>query len=267
MNTQILKTITRRPRGTIAHLTVSRPSKLNALNTSLLLSLSSTLKFIESSNKDLLAVVLTGAGPKSFIGGADIAEMASLDSPFAAREFISKVSDACSAVRNCPVPVIARVNGYALGAGLEIAACCDLGLRVGMRFLGCLRKVRVGIPSVVEAALLPGLIGWGRTRRLLMLGENIGAEEALNWGLVEKVVETEELDDAVEGWLGLLEGNGPLAVRKQKALMRIWEDSSLDQAIRAGVDAFGESFVTDAQGETEPKRMMGAFLKGKGKRS
>ncbi|KAJ5121922.1 hypothetical protein N7448_003055 [Penicillium atrosanguineum] len=266
MNTQILKTITRRPRGTIAHLTVSRPSKLNALNTSLLLSLSSTLKFIESSNKDLLAVVLTGAGPKSFIGGADIAEMASLDSPFAAREFISKVSDACSAVRNCPVPVIARVNGYALGAGLEIAACCDLRIASRNAVFG-MPEVRVGIPSVVEAALLPGLIGWGRTRRLLMLGENIGAEEALNWGLVEKVVETEELDDAVEGWLGLLEGNGPLAVRKQKALMRIWEDSSLDQAIRAGVDAFGESFVTDAQGETEPKRMMGAFLKGKGKRS
>lgn len=119
----------------------------------------------------------------------------------------------------------------------------------------------------MEAALLPGLIGWGRTRQLLMLGENIDAEEALRWGLVEKVVEAEELDDAVEGWLGLLDGNGPLAVRRQKALMRIWENESLDRAIRAGVDAFGESFVADAQGETEPKRMMGAFFKEKGKRS
>lgn len=100
-----------------------------------------------------------------------------------------------------------------------------------------------------------------------MLGENIDAEEALRWGLVEKVVEAEELDDAVEGWLGLLDGNGPLAVRRQKALMRIWENESLDRAIRAGVDAFGESFVADAQGETEPKRMMGAFFKEKGKRS
>lgn len=129
-----------------------------------------------------------------------------------------------------------------------------------------MKKVRVGIPSVVEAALIPGLIGWGRTRRLLMLGENIGADEALRWGLVEKVVEAERLDEAVEGWLRQLDGNGPLAVRRQKALIRIWEDESLDRAIRAGVDAFGESFVADEHGESEPGRMMGAFLKGKGKR-
>lgn len=127
MTAQILKTITRRPKGTgtIAHLTISRPSKLNALNTPILLSLPSTIKSITSSHADLLAVILTGVGPKAFMGGADIAEMASLDSPSAARSFISKVSDTCRAIRDCPVPVIARVNGYALGAGLEIAACCD----------------------------------------------------------------------------------------------------------------------------------------------
>jgi enoyl-CoA hydratase/carnithine racemase len=100
-----------------------------------------------------------------------------------------------------------------------------------------------------------------------MLGENIGADEALNWGLVEKVVEAGELDDAVEAWLCQLDRNGPLAVRRQKALIRTWENVSLDQAIRAGVAAFGASFDAGAQGQTEPAKMMGAFFQGKGKSS
>jgi enoyl-CoA hydratase len=128
-----------------------------------------------------------------------------------------------------------------------------------------LSQVRVGIPSVVEAALLPGLIGWGRTRQLLMLGENISADEALRWGLVEKVVEPEALDDAVEEWVCQLEKNGPLAVRRQKALMRTWENVSLDEAIQAGVTAFGESFATREGEVSEPTRMLGAFFKDKSK--
>lgn len=113
----------------------------------------------------------------------------------------------------------------------------------------------------MEAALLPGLIGWGRTRQMLLFGENIGAEEALRWGLVEKVVETDDLDEAVEDWLSQLEKNGPLAVRRQKALMRRWENLSTDEAIQAGVAAFEESFVAEKGEVTEPKRMLGAFFK------
>ena len=114
---------------------------------------------------------------------------------------------------------------------------------------------------MVEAALLPGLIGWGRTRQLLMLGENIGAEEALRWGLVEKVVEPGELDEAVEMWSCQLESNGPLAVRKQKALMQTWENVSMDEAIRAGIPAFEDAFR--AEGQAEPTRMMAAFFEGR----
>lgn len=98
-----------------------------------------------------------------------------------------------------------------------------------------------------------------------MLGENIDAEEALRWGLVEKVVEPEALDDAVEEWVCQLERNGPRAVRKQKALMRTWENVSLDEAIQAGVTAFEESFVTERGEVTEPARMLGAFFKDKSK--
>lgn len=98
---------------------------------------------------------------------------------------------------------------------------------------------------------------------MLLFGENISAEEALRWGLVEKVVESEALDDAVEAWIGQLERNGPLAVRRQKALMRRWENLGMEEAIRAGVDAFGEAFVGVEGEESEPGRMLGAFVKGR----
>jgi len=100
-------------------------------------------------------------------------------------------------LRELPVPVIARVNGYALGAGLEVAAACDLRIASSNAVFG-MPEVKVGIPSVVEAALLPGLIGWGRTRELLLFGENIDAATALAWGLVEQVVSQSELDAAVK---------------------------------------------------------------------
>ncbi|KAJ5085967.1 hypothetical protein N7532_010738 [Penicillium argentinense] len=260
----ILTRLTHRKTGSIAHITISRPSKLNALDTPLLEKLPSTIQSVTSLNADLLGIVLTGAGPKSFVGGADIAEMAALDSPAAARSFITKVHKACRSLRDCPVPVIGRVNGYALGAGCEIAASCDLRV-AGQNAVFGMPEVRVGIPSVVEAALLPGLIGWGRTRQLLMLGENISADEAFHWGLVEKLVEQDMLDEAVESWLGQLEKNGPIAVRRQKALMRTWENVSMEQAIQAGVAAFGECFDAKEGEVTEPARMMGAFFQDKAK--
>src|SRR5205823_3011964 len=144
----------------------------------------------------LRLVVLRGAGERAFVGGADITELASLDRD-SARDFITLVHRCCDGFRRLPVPVIARIDGYALGAGLELAAACDLRVASERAMFG-MPEVRVGIPSVVEAALLPLLIGHGRARRLLLTGETIGAAEALAWGLVDAAVPPEELDAAVE---------------------------------------------------------------------
>ncbi|KAL3464307.1 ClpP/crotonase-like domain-containing protein [Aspergillus heterothallicus] len=254
----VLTNVTRRTsgKGAIAMVTISRPSKLNSLNSNLLARLAQKMNCIPQENPGLLAIILTGHGAKSFIGGADITEMAALETPAAAREFITKVHTACRSIRECPVPVIGRVNGYALGAGLEIAASCDFRVASQNAIFG-MPEVNVGIPSVVEAALLPGLIGWGRTRRLLLLGDNVSATEALQWGLVEKVVEPDRLDHAVEEWVQLLERSGPQAVRRQKKLIRQWEQLGLDEGIKAGIPAFEKSFEKGGEGP----RMLSDFFK------
>lgn len=241
--------------GRVARVTVDHPGKLNILNRALIAELGRVLDSLAGDDR-LRAVVLTGAGDRAFIGGADIRDMAGLDRE-RARGFITLLHRACAAARRLPVPVIARIRGYALGAGLEVAAACDLriaeeGARFGMP------EVKVGIPSVIEAALLPSLIGWGRTRRLLFTGETIGAAEAERWGLVERVVPGTGLDGAVEEALAAILACGPHAIRLQKTLIREWEDLPLAAAIERGIERFTEAFATD-----EPKRMMEAFLAGR----
>src|ERR1044072_8236990 len=174
-----------RPGGIVAHVTIDHAAKLNTLGHALMIEFVEKMEAL-AARDDLRAVVLTGAGPKAFIGGANIVEMAALNAE-GAQAFITLVHRTCVSLRDLPVPVIARVNGYALGAGLEVAAACDLRIASSNAVFG-MPEVKVGIPSVVEAALLPGLIGWGRTRELLLFGENIDAATALSWGLVEQVV-------------------------------------------------------------------------------
>jgi enoyl-CoA hydratase/carnithine racemase len=153
------------------------------------------------------------------------------------REFITRLHRCCEAIRAVPVPTIARINGLTLGGGLEIAAACDVRIAVESAVFG-MPEVRLGIPSVIEAALLPMLIGWGRTRQILLFGENFSAEAAHSWGLVNELVRAGGLDDAVERWLDQQLSCSPGAVRLQKQLIRSWEDLPLRAAIEAGIASF-----------------------------
>lgn len=179
--------------------------------------------------------------------------MAALDAT-TARALITRVHRCCDTVRRMPVPVIARIDGYALGGGLEIAASCDLRVAAETAKFG-MPEVKIGIPSVVEAALLPTLVGWGRARQILYLGATFLAADAERWGLVERVVPAHALDDAVEEWLEAIFANGRQAVRAQKQLMRAWEDVPLRDAVQAGIEAFVASWQTD-----EPRLAMAKFL-------
>jgi enoyl-CoA hydratase len=238
--------------GHLAHVTIDNSDKLNSLNRELMIEIVSTAKGL-GDDPQLRLAVLSGAGERAFVGGADIGEIAALDH-VTARSFITLVHRCCDVFRRLPVPVIARIDGYALGAGLELACACDLRVASERAIFG-MPEVRIGIPSVVEAALLPQLIGHGRARRLLLTGETIGADEALSWGLVDAVAPADDLDEVVERFARSILAAGPRAVRLQKSLILEWEELPTAVAIERGIDCFIGAFDTD-----EPARMAGALL-------
>lgn len=251
-NSLVVESMAHAESGRIARLTVDNAEKSNSLNRVLM------TRFVEAveglaGDAELRLAILTGAGSRAFVGGADIAEIAALDHA-GARHFITLVHRCCEALRHLPVPVIARIDGFALGAGLELACACDLRVASDRSMFG-MPEVRVGIPSVVEAALLPRLVGGGRARRLLLTGEPIPAGEALAWGLVDRVVPPPALDAAVDEFVRPILAAGAQALRLQKKLIRHWEELPAAAAIGRGIDYFVAAFDTD-----EPARMAGAAL-------
>ncbi len=244
-----------RPSGRVATVTIDNRRRLNCLASPTILSLTQAFEKL-SEDTVLRAIILTGAGGKAFIGGADLKELGAAD-PDSVRLFITRLHKACLAIRTCPVPVIGRVNGFCLGAGLEVAASCDMRVSSDNAIYG-MPEVHMGLPSVIEAALLPGLIGWGKTREILMTGETFGAEAALAMGFVQKVVPAAGLDAAVDHWLGLIGRATPKAVRNQKALMNRWERVSVEEGVYAGIDAIAEAYTTG-----EPQAAIKAFFDAK----
>ena len=244
--------IDERDAGHVAHVTVNNPGQHNALGRRGKEELITA--FAALAQDDALRVaVLTGAGDKAFIAGADIVEMKDLDLA-GAEDVSTKIHLACDAIRRLPVPVIARVNGYCLGAGMEIAAACDM--RVGAEYAKFgMPEVKFGIPSGMEACLLPGLIGWGKTRELAFTGELIDAHEAHRCGFLDRLTPAAELDAAVEQWVAAILAAGPRAIRIQKALCADWERMSIKNAVQQGIRAMVEARMTD-----EPKRLMQAFV-------
>ena len=182
--------IVRDSRG-VVRLTICNAGSLNILSSAVTDGVREGFQKL-AGDKQIRAVILAGQSEKSMIGGADIKEMARLDQK-SAEAFITRLRDLCEAVRQFPAPVIARLPGWCLGGGLEVAAACDCRIAAHDARFG-MPEVRVGIPSVIHAALLPRLIGWGRARWLVMTAENIDAPTALAWGLVDAVAPEGGLD-------------------------------------------------------------------------
>jgi enoyl-CoA hydratase len=243
--------VDRDPRG-VVRVTICNAGSLNILGSAVIDGIRQGLQRL-AADRAIRVVILAGESEKSMIGGADIKEMAKLDQASAER-FITGLRDLCEAVRALPVPVIARMPGWCLGGGLEVAAACDFRVAAhDAKF--AMPEVRVGIPSVIHAALLPRLIGWGRARWLVMTAATIDAATALNWGLVDAVADEGQLDAEIEKVVAMLLECGPEALRSQKALLRQWEELPLKESVDLSIPAFGRSFLTD-----EPQRMMQAFI-------
>jgi enoyl-CoA hydratase len=236
--------------GHVVTVSINNPARLNSLSSTVIAAFIAAVREA-AADPALRCLIVTGDGERSFIGGANLLELETLN-PETARAFLTQIHTMCQVLRDLPVPVIARVNGFCLGAGLEVMAACDLHIAGDNAVFG-MPEVKIGLPSVVEAALLPGLIGWGRTKVLLYTGDNIDAATALAWGLVERVVPPVALDPAVEEWVAAIVEAGPRAIRLQKELIREWEAMPVSDAIQAGIRMMGRAYETD-----EPRRMVGA---------
>jgi enoyl-CoA hydratase len=242
-----------RPQGVVAYLTLDDGRGLNVIGSAAMDALTKALGTL-ASDDDLRVVVLSGAGKRAFSVGADIKEMAAIDNPAGARALITRLHRTADAIRGLPVPVIGKIHGFCFGAGMEIAVACDVRFAADNASFG-MPEVKIGIPSVIEAALFPLLAGFGRAREVLMLGEAFSASEALTWRLIEHVVPASNLDQAVEDWIAKLLTSAPRAVRLQKRLIRQWEDLPVSDAVAAGIDAFAAAYETD-----EPRVTMRKFL-------
>jgi enoyl-CoA hydratase/carnithine racemase len=234
----------------VVRCTLDRPP-LNLFEPGLIGALRETFETL-GQDSSVRAVVLTGAG-RAFTAGMDVHVLRDLDVP-SARTLISGLCAAIDAVHRAPFPVIAAVNGACLGAGFELALACDLRVAAAGAVFG-LPEVRVGVPSVIQAALLPPLVGPGRAAELLLLGTTIAAGQALDWGLVNRVVEPGALYAAVDELLEALSRCGPGAVRLQKELIIRWRETDLPSAVQAGVNAFATAYAS-----REPREGAEAFL-------
>jgi enoyl-CoA hydratase/carnithine racemase len=198
------------------------------------------------------AAVVTGGG-KATTAGMQLQFLAELTAA-RAKAFITRLHEAIQAVHEAPFPTLCMVNGPCLGAGFELAMACDLRTAAEGALLG-LPEVRVGLPSVVEAALLPALVGPGRAAELLLTGDPITAETALRWGLVNRVASAADLPSVTAELLERVVACSPAAIRLQKELMIRWRNTDLRTAIETGINAFAQTYATD-----EPHEAMRAFL-------
>ena len=238
--------------GFVGVITIDRPKALNALNSQVLEELEETFKAIDLDA--VRAVVLTGAGEKSFVAGADIGEMSSLTKA-EGEAFGKKGNDIFRFIETFPIPVIAAVNGFALGGGCEISMSCDIRICSDNAIFGQ-PEVGLGItPGFGGTQRLARIIGVGMAKQLIYTARNIKAEEALRLGLVNAVYPQEELLDQAKKLASIIAANAPIAVRNCKKAINEGLDVDMDQAIVIEEKLFGDCFETEDQ-----KAGMGNFL-------
>jgi enoyl-CoA hydratase len=240
----------------IGMITISCPESLNILNSCLLLELNKILDIIKKDN-DIYCVVITGAGQKSFIAGAEIKEMKDMDVP-QARKYSIFGSNALRNIELLKKPVIAAINGYALGGGLELAVSCDLRIASKNSVFG-FPEVTLGIiPGWGGMQKLVRLVGLGRAKEITFTGSKIDAEEAFRIGLINKIVEQEALMEEALSLAGKIAGNAPVAVSFAKAAINHGIGLNSDSSISYELEVFAQCFATEDQ-----KDAMDAFINKK----
>lgn len=231
----------------IAVVTINRPDKLNALNAQVFSDLSDLLDRIKG-DQSIRAVIVTGAGPKAFVAGADIGELAAVDGAEGAR-LSARGQAVFRDLERLPLPVIAAVNGFALGGGCELAMACHLRLAAPNAKFGQ-PEVKLGlIPGYGGTVRLPRLVGRGRALELLLTARVIDAEEALRIGLVERIVAADVLLDEARALARTILAMGPRAVALCISTVDAALDLDLDVALAVEAGAFGAACASDDKRE------------------
>lgn len=238
-------------RGLIAHLLIDHQQRRNAIGPAVIAALTEHAHAL-ADDTELRAVTLSGAGG-CFAAGANVKVMAGLDTN-GARAFITSLHKAIQSVRAIPVPVLAVLHGHCYGAAMELAAACDIRIADPSLIAG-MPEVQVGLPSVIEACLLPRLIGWGAAADLVLTGREIDADAAQRLGFVQHLAQMGGLADLQAKVLAQILSAGPKAVRAQKCVMRGW-DRDESAAIAMSIDAFAGCFETG-----EPQAMLAKIAK------
>lgn len=239
----------------IAVVTIDREKALNALNAEVLDDLKAAFDSIDTES--VRCVIVTGAGQKSFVAGADIAEMSGLDAA-GGEAFGKKGNDVFRMIETFPLPVIAAVNGFALGGGCELAMSCDFRICAEQTIFGQ-PEVGLGItPGFGGTQRLARLVGPGMAKQLIYTAKNIKAEEALRIGLVNAIYPAEELMAAAEKLAGQIAANAPVAVRACKKAINEGLEQPMEEAVVTEEKLFGSCFATEDQ-----KTGMQAFLEKK----
>lgn len=233
--------------GHLAIVTINRPKALNALNSATLRDLDTVLKDLENDT-DVYAVILTGSGEKSFVAGADISEMKDLNEE-QGKEFGELGNKVFLRLENLNKPVIAAIQGFALGGGCEIAMACDIRIASETALFGQ-PETGLGItPGFGGTQRLTRIVGLGKAKELIYTAKNIKAEEAYRIGLVNKIVPLEELmNEAKKMALNIIK-NAPVAVRLCKDAINRGIQVGIDEAVMIEAEDFGKCFATEDQFE------------------
>ncbi len=230
--------------GAVAVLTINRPKALNALNSAVLDEINEAIDAIDLDT--VRALILTGAGEKSFVAGADIGEMSTLTKA-EGEAFGKKGNDVFRKIETLPIPVICAINGFALGGGCEISMACDIRICSENAVFGQ-PEVGLGItPGFGGTQRLARTVGIGMAKQLIFTGRNIKAPEALRIGLVNAVYPAEELMPAAKKMASIIAGNAPIAVRNCKKAINDGLQVGIDEAIVIEEKLFGDCFETEDQ--------------------
>jgi len=240
-------------KGPYAVATIHRPEALNALNSQVLADLAELLDTVEA-DKEIRVLVITGAGEKAFVAGADIGEMSTLTKA-EGEAFGKKGNDVFRRLETLPIPTIAAVNGFALGGGCELSMSCDIRICADTAVFGQ-PEAGLGItPGFGGTQRLARLVGPGMAKQLIYTAKNIKADEALRIGLVNAVYPAQELLPAAEKLAGTITKNAPIAVRACKKAINDGLQVDMDRAVTIEEKLFGSCFETADQ-----KEGMSAFL-------